>query len=255
MIAKIPIHCREDLAQAYLLEQFLPQATCTVCNTKSNFAIDFNTEDLFMAYRESARCTSCNLVGRQRAVMTRVKQYAQPGDVIYLQEQVTSSYQWAVHNLTDCTIIGSEYMPCDPWPNIRHEDVQALSFANQSVDIIISQDVFEHVADPWCGFVECFRVLKPGGRMFMTIPFAGEPTEHTVDRIKAGLPDFYHGNPLSEQGSIVYSDFGWDIVQRVRNIGFDVDLGVYRSNLFGWASPILLFELIKPTSSSPAFPV
>lgn len=250
MLTKIPIHNRQDLANAFQLESFLPVATCSVCECTSDFVIDFKIPDLFATYRESARCVRCNLIARQRVVMTCVKQHAVPGNVIYLQEQVTNSYEWATTHLSSCTVIGSEYLPDRSIPNIRHEDVESLSFDDNSIDIIISQDVFEHVANPWQGFSECFRVLQPGGRMFMTVPFAGHPAESTVHRVQQNLPAMYHGNPLSEQGSLVYSDFGWDIVQNLKSIGFQTELAVYRSAQYGCASPVLLFELIKPASSN-----
>lgn len=255
MITKTPIYCQQDLALAFELSQFLSHGICTVCNNNTKFAIDSDCSDLFIVYRESARCVQCNLVARQRVVMTAVKLFAQPRNIIYLQEQVTSSYKWALENFNKCTVIGSEYMPNVALPGIRHEDVENLSFTDASIDIIVSQDVFEHVANPWQGFAECYRVLIPGGRMFMTIPFAGNPAAVTVDRVKQGLPDQYHGNPLSDQGSLVYSDFGWDLVGQLKKIGFAVELSVYRCSELGWASPILLFELIKPASSNPVVPV
>jgi hypothetical protein len=58
---------------------------------------------------------------------------------------------------------------------IRHEDVTALSFADASVDLIVSNDVSEHVPD--------------------------------VDRAFEDEPR-YHGNPVSAQGSLVFHDFG-----------------------------------------------
>jgi SAM-dependent methyltransferase len=254
MMSKIAIQTPEDLARAFELETFLPRSRCTICDADSSFAIDTQSTDLFMLYRESARCVKCNLVGRQRVVMTRVKQCAKAGDVIYLQEQVTASYQWAVQTFKDCTVIGSEYMPLGVLPGIRYEDVHHLSFETHSIDIIVSQDVFEHVADPWQGFNECYRVLKPGGVMLMTIPFAGQPAAQSVNRVKLGLAPVYHGNPLSDQGSLVYTDFGWDIKSRLTKLGFDVALSVYRNNQLGWPSPVLLFELFKPLSSIPTCP-
>lgn len=253
MLTKIPIHNQQDLADAFQLELFLPTALCSVCECISDFVIDLETPDLFATYRESARCVRCNLVARQRVVMTCVKQYAGPDHVIYLQEQVTNSYKWAMSQLSPCTVIGSEYLPDRSITDIRHEDVESLSFEDHSIDIIVSQDVFEHVADPWQGFRECFRVLRPGGRMFMTVPFAGTPAQSTVHRVQQNLPAVYHGSPLSDQGSIVYSDFGWDLIQNLKNIGFLPELAVYRSAQYGYASPVLLFELVKPISSNPVF--
>ena len=45
----------------------------------------------------------------------------------------------------------------------RCEDLQALTFADDSFDLAIS-DIFEHIREPFRAFEELRRVLKPGGR-------------------------------------------------------------------------------------------
>ena len=46
----------------------------------------------------------------------------------------------------------------------------------ESVDILISSDVFEHVAPPIClAFENSFRLLKPGGTLILTVPYGFEP--------------------------------------------------------------------------------
>ena len=49
------------------------------------------------------------------------------------------------------------------------EDIQRLSFDNESFDTIISCETIEHVPIPKA-LSEIYRVLKPGGRFFLTCP-------------------------------------------------------------------------------------
>lgn len=56
-------------------------------------------------------------------------------------------------------------------------DVQALPWANGAFDTVISCETIEHVPDPRKAVSELARVLRPGGRLFLTVPnylnFAG----------------------------------------------------------------------------------
>lgn len=53
-----------------------------------------------------------------------------------------------------------------------------LPFANDSFDAILCTETLEHVARPEETLAELFRVLKPGGCLFLTTPFAHE--EHQI---------------------------------------------------------------------------
>jgi SAM-dependent methyltransferase len=57
-------------------------------------------------------------------------------------------------------------------------DGQCVPFRGASFDSIICIEVFEHVFQPTAILTELNRVLKPGGHLLMTIPFAWE--EHEV---------------------------------------------------------------------------
>jgi SAM-dependent methyltransferase len=48
---------------------------------------------------------------------------------------------------------------------------EALPFASASLALVISQEVIEHVSDPWRVAGEAARVLKPGGRLYLQAPF------------------------------------------------------------------------------------
>ncbi|MBR5730648.1 MAG: class I SAM-dependent methyltransferase, partial [Firmicutes bacterium] len=57
----------------------------------------------------------------------------------------------------------------------------------ESFDSIIMSDAFEHLADPEAVLIECGRLLKPGGRIFISFPPYGHPWgEHLTDLI--GIP-------------------------------------------------------------------
>ncbi|WP_274649485.1 class I SAM-dependent methyltransferase [Paenibacillus humicola] len=86
-------------------------------------------------------------------------------------------------------------------------DFQNLSFADNQFDLVISQDVFEHIARPDKAFREIHRVLKPGGYHVFTVPVH----EGRSSLSRAGLPRVYHGDPLREEGALVHTDWGDDI--------------------------------------------
>lgn len=50
-------------------------------------------------------------------------------------------------------------------------DVCAMSFPDNSWDVIVCLEVLEHVIEPWKAVEEMNRVLKPGGQLIMTTPF------------------------------------------------------------------------------------
>ncbi len=46
-----------------------------------------------------------------------------------------------------------------------------IPFKTASVDLIITQEVFEHIRDPQKALKECHRVLKQGASIFFQVPF------------------------------------------------------------------------------------
>lgn len=48
---------------------------------------------------------------------------------------------------------------------------EAIPLPDASVDLVITQEVLEHVADPFKAIAEIHRVLKPGGTLYLQLPF------------------------------------------------------------------------------------
>ncbi|MBN1830334.1 MAG: methyltransferase domain-containing protein [Deltaproteobacteria bacterium] len=117
---------------------------------------------------------------------------------------------------------------------IRSEDLERLSFADRSFDLAITQDVLEHVRRPYKAFSEIRRVLKPGGYHVFTVPLheGRQTTRRTVPlggRDIDILPTVFHGDPLRREGSLVYTDFGDDIIALTESLGFATSIaGVER---------------------------
>ncbi len=59
-----------------------------------------------------------------------------------------------------------------PFPNVDVvADAHRLPYADESVDVIYSEAVFEHLHSPHKAAEEIFRVLKPGKRIYICTPF------------------------------------------------------------------------------------
>lgn len=75
-----------------------------------------------------------------------------------------------------------------------HQDVLNLSWPEGHVDAVICLEVLEHVTDPFRAARELVRVLKPGGRLLLSVPFLtgyhGKPGDRHNPRHDA-FPDFW----------------------------------------------------------------
>lgn len=71
-------------------------------------------------------------------------------------------------------LAGVTYRVLDPVPTYHPDivgDVMALPLPDASEDAIICLAVLEHVPRPWDAMREMHRVLKPGGSLFLYVPF------------------------------------------------------------------------------------
>jgi hypothetical protein len=71
--------------------------------------------------------------------------------------------------------------------------------------------------------------------------------ERVGGQVRHLLPREVHGDPLSPEGLLVFHDFGWDLLDRCRDAGFErVSLCVYWSYLYGHLGcPQFYFRAIR----------
>ena len=56
-----------------------------------------------------------------------------------------------------------------------------LPYADESFDVVLSMDVIEHVAPPMPWLFEAWRVIKPGGTLFLTTPNYGSRSLRMIE--------------------------------------------------------------------------
>ncbi len=231
----------EHLARRHLSKKkWVLSGFCRACRRGADFLVDRNfgarrVDGVWIPnWRERLTCPGCGLNNRQRVVAWKLRAAAAArggGARVYLTEQVTALYRWATASLGDAELVGSEYLP-DPMHrtrlgrDLRHEDLEALSFPSRSFDVIACNDVLEHVDQPDRAIGELARVMRPGGTLLLTVPFFPDRDESVTrariedGRVRHHLEPVYHGNPVSRKGSLVFTDFGWDLLDRFRRAGF-----------------------------------
>ena len=113
---------------------------------------------------------------------------------------------------------------------VQCQDLTKLTFEDNSFDLVLSSDIFEHVRKPFAGFREVDRVLKPGGFHIFSIPVERPMPARTVYRVDTSgpddvplLPERYHGAP-GRSRSLVYTDFGDDMAATLAADGIELKI-------------------------------
>jgi SAM-dependent methyltransferase len=74
-----------------------------------------------------------------------------------------------------------------------HLDICAIERPDDAFDTVISLEVLEHCVDPFGAARELIRILRPGGALFLTVPFLTGYHGHTTSESGAhdDYPDFW----------------------------------------------------------------
>jgi hypothetical protein len=234
--------------------RFTVPGFCAYCARAVAFNVDYQWSPPLRGgprvpnWRESLGCPRCGLNNRLRATVHVLREAlsAAARQRIYLTEQGTRLFQ-AVERLSP-HVVGSEFLRDGTSAGslnahgIRHEDMTALSFADDWFDLICSCDVLEHIPDYRAALQECFRCLKPGGTIVLSVPFLAD-SEETLVRARVGadgtvthlLPPEYHFDPLDEAGVLCFQYFGWDLLDTMRKMGyFELSAHFYWSRELGY---------------------
>jgi SAM-dependent methyltransferase len=94
----------------------------------------------------------------------------------------------------------------------------SVTFPDGTFDLVATQDVFEHLFDPFGAEREILRTLRPGGLHVFSCPIVLKnlPSRRRANLVDGQVVHFlerqYRGNPIDEAGSLVTIDGGYDIV-------------------------------------------
>ena len=232
---------------------------CYVCRTNSVFTFVADADQV--NWRESLVCAGCGLINRWRSSFHLFEQICSPdkNSSIYITEAITPLYRLMHERYpkTRGSEFNSQFKPGDFFPysdqQIQMQDVTALTHENAAFDAVLSFDVLEHVADYQRALSEFHRVLKPNGKVLISVPFTfQQETEvraiaQSDGTIKHLMTPQYHGDPLSAGGVLCFQVFGMDLLAQMALAGFeDSYLGCYSSETWGYLDPNILFVGRKP---------
>jgi SAM-dependent methyltransferase len=97
---------------------------------------------------------------------------------------------------------------------------QSLPFKDACFDGVISMDVLEHVTDPFAAARELARVLKPGGVLYIDLPFLqhehGYP-HHYFNATRMGLRQLFEGQLTMEKHVVPNAGHPVNTVRHVLN--------------------------------------
>jgi SAM-dependent methyltransferase len=177
--------------------------------------------------RDHFICQGCHSIPRERALMAVLQQSYPQWRQLRIHESSPIQRGASLKLAREC----SDYIPSQYFPTrapgsigggVRCENLEALTFADESLDLHITQDVLEHIPRPEKAFAEIARTLKPGGAHIFTVPIVNRCSQSAMrisidDRgsISHLVAPEYHGNPVDDQGSLVTIDWGFDIVEKI----------------------------------------
>jgi SAM-dependent methyltransferase len=163
--------------------------------------------------------------------------------------------------------VSSQFFPGEPLGatvrGFRNENLEALTFADASFDLTITLDVMEHVNQPDQVLREVARTLKPGGAYIFTVPtYKGKLVSERRAHYRADggvdhlVEPEYHGNPVSDAGSLVTFHYGHDFAEMIAAwSGLDVEVVRFHDHRHGVIGDFTeVYVATRPTSwkSSPA---
>lgn len=190
---------------------FEHQGYCPICEAPTRFV----AEQAWL--RDHYLCVKCRSIPRQRALVQVLNLVRPDWKTATIHE--SSPSLWFFRD--GCPKYSFSYYFDDLEPGAsrngaRCENLEQLTFADESFELFITQDVLEHVFSPQRALAEISRVLRPGGMHVFSTPKHKDLLQSRQrafleeSRVSHLLEPVYHGNPISAEGALVTWDYGAD---------------------------------------------
>jgi SAM-dependent methyltransferase len=194
------------------------EGRCVTCDSETTFC---STNEWL---RDFYICKNCGSIPRERALMFCIERYYPNWRELHIHESSPVFRGASLKLKQQCAhYVSSHFFPDFPMGAIhksgfRNENIEALTFPDNSFDLFITQDVMEHIFYPAKAFAEIARVLKPGGAHILSVPLVNKEKSSEVwarrdekgNVVHVREPE-YHGNPIDDKGSLVTMHWGYDI--------------------------------------------
>lgn len=212
---------------------------CPICETEIEF------RSLGPWHRDQLVCPGCESIPRERALAVVLEREAPDWRSLSIHESSPVS-RGISRKLADAcsSYVASQYFPevaSQEFTGFKNVDLEQQWFSDESFDVFVALDVMEHVFDPVRAIKEISRTLKKAGIALMTFPIQKDQVDafnRRAERTPSGLtflkPAEYHGNPVSDAGSLVTIDYGYDIHTEIASWSdFDAEIARFSSARLG----------------------
>lgn len=184
---------------------------CACCRNETDF------EETGVWLRDQYLCRHCQSIPRFRAINLILDKYFPGWEQQRLHESSPCNDFISAYSAdySSSYFFGDVEPGCE-YNGARCENLEELTFATDSFDLFVTQDVLEHVFNPGRAIGEIMRVVRPGGAHVFTAPKQRD-LRSTVQRatlengeIQHLLEPQYHGNPIGDGRALVTWDYGDD---------------------------------------------
>lgn len=209
---------------------------CNCCGARySKFVPDYPTAEntnalkknaVIAGYGENILCPACLSTARERLI------------IALLNSQFKITGKKILHfspekNIYRAIKIKNEVITADIEPlfyknidsNIKSEDATRLTYSDNSFDVVIGNHIMEHIPNDVKAMAEIYRVLKPGGRAILQVPFS-KILAATIEEPEINDPQ--RQSALFGQKDHVRIYQLQDYIKRLQSCGFTVALIEYK---------------------------
>ena len=146
------------------------QGYCYTCDQE----VEFSSQQAWL--RDNYKCSNCGSIPRERALMYCIEKFYPQWKQLSIHESSPGNRGASIKLKNNCPkyqtsqyftgfLLGAIHS--SGW---RNEDLENQTFADETFDLVVSQDVMEHIFNPEKAFSEIARTLKPGGAHIFTVP-------------------------------------------------------------------------------------
>jgi hypothetical protein len=187
---------------------------CPICASRTVFII---RQDWL---RDFYHCVRCSSIPRWRALIQVLQTHFPNWRDLRIHESSPGGASSEKLKRECPNYLASHFFPEVTPGEMKHgfrcENLEQQTFGDAEFDLVVTQDVFEHILDPAAALSEIARTLKPGGAHLFTVPWyywkktlvRAISENGSIKHLEE--PD-YHGNPIDPNGSLVVTEWGWDL--------------------------------------------
>ena len=229
---------------------------CPVCERD----VEFRSPQAW--YRDFLACSGCGSIPRERALAHVLTKHFPNWRKLSIHESSPSPRGISYKLKEECPgYIPTQFFPGEKTETVingfRNENLEAQTFADARFDLVVTLDVMEHVNQPEAVLKEVARTLRPRGAYVFTAPtYKNRVTterralykpDGTIEHL---APAEYHGNPVSDAGSLVTFHYGYDLPELIHSwSGMDIEIFRFHDHHHGIIGDFTEVYVCRKTSA------